>query len=139
MNFMEATLALKDGFAIRRKAWRDLTHLKVEVKIYNTGLEESFIQVYRQEIVPFDYDTSIVFSNDWIVIGTNENELIEFAVAVEMLKHKRKVKLKEWPRSTFLELSPDGNDIYMRRMCEFNYVPCFEDFADNDWEILEDS
>jgi len=137
MDFSEATILLKEGKSIRRKSWPEFVHLKI------IGMEDDkmnpvdVIQGYRQEAVPFNYDTSIILSNDWVVIGNDENELIEFPAAVEMLKYRRKIRLKEWPIHTFLELHPNGKELFMRKMCEYDYTPSFECFAATDWETME--
>lgn len=137
MNFMDATKLLKGGHAIRRKAWPEFTYIKIENVIIPEGEEVQVIKGYRQEAVSFVYDTSIIISDDWIVVGVSPEDTIDFPNAVEMLKKRFKIKLKEWPRSTFIELDMNGKDLFMRKMCEHPYTPTFECFCAIDWETVE--
>lgn len=138
MNFMEATKLLKEGFAIRRKSWPDYVHLKISI-VNDDGENKEVIKGYRQEAVPFLYDASIITSDDWMIVdnAAHEQEIIDFPTAIDMLKWRKKVRLKDWPKSTFLELHPNGKELFMRKICEHPYTPTFECFSSTDWETYE--
>ena len=135
MNFQEAIDSLNKGESIRRKSWDALVHLKIVEVPYDNGEVEQRLTAYRQEAVPFTYNKTIMVSTDWVVCGTVDE--ITFPAAVEMLKKRFKVRLKAWAPTTFLELAPDGKELFMRKLCEYDYTPSFECFSATDWELYE--
>lgn len=136
MDFAEATRALKYGSSIRRKSWPPFFHLKIIEHKDDKGDTFKVITGYRQEAIPFIYDSGIIISDDWIVVDVDDN-LIDFPAAIEKLRQRYKVRLKSWPKNTYLELSENSKNLVMRRMCEHDYVPTFECFSADNWEIME--
>lgn len=136
MNFSEATKLLKEGHGIRRKSWPDCSYVKIEVFITTESEEVPVIKHYRQEIVPFVYDNSIILSDDWVVVGEEDN-IIDFPSAMEKLRYRYKVKPKEWDKNTYIALDQGLHELNQYRMCEHRYHISFEDFSANDWEVTE--
>lgn len=128
MDFKEATEQLKQQNKVRRKAW--------ESTIYLLMNEVHEVKCYRLEAVPFNYDVNIIMSNDWVIVGEEEGEQYCFPDVVQNLLFNKKIKLKEWPEQCYLEATPNGKEVFMRRICEYPFTPTFECFTSTDWEVI---
>ncbi len=142
MNFADAVKELKSGCSIRRKSWDESNFIDMDVqdiKIIDGRIEDvepfNVILAFRLEAFPFNMDANIIISEDWNVVGTEE--VIDFPTAFEMAKSRNKIKLKEWPATTYLEVDPSGNELFMRKLASCNYTPTFECFNALDWEVVE--
>ena len=129
MDFIDAVHELHKGRKIRRKSWDKSVYLQV--------LSNSFVQCYRSEAVPFLYDNDIILSYGWLILGDPEAKEYFFPEAVEILMNRGKVALNSWPPETYLEVTPNSREIFMRRECEFAFTPTFECFMSKDWELIE--
>ena len=83
----------------------------------------------------FHFDSDIILSDDWI-IDNDHDVLVTFEIMLEAVKQKRKAKLPHWTTS-YLELSENGRDLYVRKMAPINFVPSYACFSSNDWMVLE--
>lgn len=128
MNFKEATELLKQDKKIRRKAWDKSIYLLMSVT--------DDVKSYIEEAVPFAYDLSIITSHDWVIVGEGDDAM-PFTDALMGLLQGKLVKLKEWPTDCFLEATPNGKEVFMRRITEFGFTPTFECFSSTDWEEVE--
>ncbi|HLX54262.1 MAG TPA: hypothetical protein VKR58_09990 [Aquella sp.] len=134
MNFEEIVKELRSGHPIRRKSWKEHSHIKLTTIIIPEGEEVTCIKGYRHEAVYFSYNADIIISDDWMVYGSED--VIDFPSAIKMLKKKFKVKLKCWPKLTYIELDRENN-LIMYMLSEHTYHPTFDDFSAIDWEIME--
>jgi hypothetical protein len=134
MNFAEAVHALKETKKIRRKSWKKLSHMEY-------GHDEDGdkrIIFYTLEAIPFNYDWRILLSEDWVIVGENEDEIIDFPTAFQALLHKKNIRLKAWDKSDYIELSSDQTFLFKRTMLYSLYTPTMEDFKATDWEIFDE-
>ncbi len=131
MDFREAHHQLVSGYKIRRKLWDKSIYIKMN--------EEHHIKCYREEAFTFSYNLDIINSHDWIIIGYgNENlGVVCFHELIPFLLKGEKAKLPEWPDDTFIESTKNGKELFMRRICEYDFTPTFECFTSTDWEIIE--
>ena len=124
MNLNEALTHLKIGRRITRKEWE-----------YGSFLQKrEFTSCYRLDVSLFQYDVSILDSNDWIVVGDEEIQEISFADAVLELRIGNQVKLKHWV-DCWLEL--ENKEICLKKYVESKYIPSFSCLCAEDWEIFE--
>lgn len=128
MDFKEIWPELIAGKKVRRQEW-------------NEGL---FIQFINEEIQsylhygePFAYDNSILLSDDWVVIGENENVLYRFHSACEQLALGKAIKLKSWPDTCYLVLDKETNMIFRFKNEKSNFLPTFPCMIAMDWEVIE--
>jgi hypothetical protein len=130
MNFKEAYDQLRMDKKIRRKAW--------DKSIYIQMNSVNQVKCYREEAVPFVYDITIINSNDWIIVSIEDVSIdnISFDELIEYLRKGYRAKLPEWPDDCHIESSKDGNELFMRRICEYEFTPTFSCFTSNDWEII---
>jgi len=128
MNFKNAEKLLREGKKIRRKNWQASLYLQIDAL--------GNIKGFREEAISFNYDLTIINSHDWVIIGEDDN-IISFAEALDALLHGKLVKLKEWPIDCFLEKTSNGKEVFMRRTCEYDFIPTFECFLSTDWEEIE--
>lgn len=127
MDFKEASELLKQDKKIRRKAWDKSFYLLMD--------ELDNVKCFREEAVPFTYNLSIITSHDWVIVG--EDKEMSFPDALMALLDGKLIKLKEWPNDCFLEATQNGKEVFMRRICEYDFTPTFECFSSTDWDVLE--
>lgn len=129
MKFEEAYLSLVENKKIRRKGWMASLYLMMS--------EGGAIKSYRQECIHYQYDLSIINSTGWLIVGDTENKSYLFNEMCEKLRKGQKARLPEWSVDASIE-TQDGQTIFMRINCEFEFVPTFGCFSANDWEIVQD-
>jgi len=130
MEFKEMYSYLLSNHKIRRRAWE-------EKSLFLMMTPDNHVKCYRQECVPYIYDMDIINSHDWIVVGDEKN-LLPFSDVIIPLMNGKNVRLKEWPKDNFLECTPNGKDIFLRKTCEYQFVPTMECFAANDWDVIKE-
>lgn len=131
MNFSEANEELRFGKKIRRKAW--------EKSMFIQKNPENQVMGFRQETVGFHYELDIMSSVDWIIMTTTGDILatdVTFDSMIVSLTKGLRATLPEWPENCFIEASASKKEIYMRKICEYAFIPTFECFTSNDWEAI---
>lgn len=129
MIFKIAVDALNCGSNIRRAAWQE--------GLFLTRFGETIL-CFLHESNTFNYELNIIDSNDWIIVGDAEENLISFVDALEFLRLGKRVKLVDWPKGTFLELEKDRKSIFMKQNSLFPFIPTAECLLALDWEIADD-
>jgi len=64
--------------------------------------------------------------------------LLTFPDMCQKLFEGYKAKLLDWPPDCFIESTPNRKEIFLRRICEYDFTPTFECFSSSDWEIIEE-
>lgn len=123
MNFKEAIDELNNGKAVRRPSWGYIFLKK----------DENVIKSYIKEPVNFNYDLTIIESNDWVLVSSPDKTM-DFYKAIEHLKNHELLKLKHWPDSSYI-LSFANNSLLFFSIKECDFKPLFECFISIDWEI----
>lgn len=127
MEFKEAYEHLTNGKKINRRGWRDSTmYLKM-----NDTFE---VKCYRQECAYFRHDLTVL-DYSWVILG--EENLVSFADAIPLLLKGKKIKLETWPSDCYIEVDSDKKSLIKYGLCEFDFVPTFECFAANDWDVID--
>jgi hypothetical protein len=129
MDFETASKALNDGHKIRRSSWERSLHIKKC---------EGSIMAYQDIAVPFEYSLDILESNDWIMIGDPSKGTLNFINAIKALLEGHNVRLSTWVNDEFLAITTDRKNVYMVKKEKTKFVPTFECFTKNDWEVIED-
>lgn len=128
MEFVEASKALDEGKAIRRKCWPN--------KIHFIKTKDNKIQVFKEYSEIFNIYCDVILSNDWVVLE-EKNVKISFALALEKLKNGHKIAMYGWPDSKFLQLSEDGAHLIIKKIDKTCFTPSMECLFSNDWEIIQ--
>ncbi len=130
MNFKEAYNQLMQSKKIRRKEWDKSLYLKLN--------NDNLVRCYREEAIPFSYDLDILTSDDWIV--TNKLGNFPFYEVIYFLMQGEKAQLSIWPDDCFIESTRSGiKDLFMRRICEHDFIPTFECLISNDWSVIDET
>jgi hypothetical protein len=134
MDFKDAYKQLILERKIRRKVWDKSLYLKFNY--------DGLARCYREEAIPFSYDIDIITSNDWFILKSNGEDRLgnfPFYEVIDYLKQGEKAQLSNWPEDCFIESTKDGKEIFMRRICEYDFVPTFECFTSNDWSVIDET
>ncbi len=125
-TFVEAALALEAGKKITRQDWVG----SIYFKIFNNA-----VYAFQQRVIRFDYNESIMVSNDWYIPG--HEKTYHFYEIVDHLKKGEPVYLsKDSEKYIFVDQS--GEDLLQYIEEPLTYPPRFYDFIANDWVILDD-
>ncbi|MDP4145613.1 MAG: hypothetical protein Q8936_14195 [Bacillota bacterium] len=128
MELKEAYQGINCGKKIRRKSWPNNAYLK------SNSNDELTMYHIRADL--FTYDLSIIHSHGWICITNhNRSEPIDFISGLQYLNEGMKLRLQEWPDSTYLMI--DNRNIVIFKEEEWNFVPTYECLIAHDWEIID--
>ncbi len=133
-EFKEAFEELRQGKKIRRVSWEPSIYIMLTENILLA--EQKEIKAFRQECVSFPYDLSIMLSDGWLIDDKGDEKFL-FLDVIQSLKQGKRVKLETWPDDCFLEATRNGQEVFMRRTCEYDFTPTFECLSASDWEILD--
>jgi len=125
MNFAKAYIALQNGDKIRRKKWEPLMHLK--------RIDDKII-TYKGEYTNFYTNSSVIISDGWKVIE-GDGKSLTFIEALDELRNKKELRYKDWQDNTFIFI--DKEQIALCKPVEFEFMPTWECFNSQDWEIMK--
>lgn len=122
MNFSKALECLKSGAKISRKAYKGAVYL---VKHGDMILAFQPIKTY------YEYDLSIMISEDWQIIG--QDETYPFVDMIALLQSGHKARLKDWEKDMFIYIEPGSNIITLETVLPFPFMPDMTSFMADDW------
>lgn len=131
MNIKEAFDKLNAGEPIRRKDWPLMLHLRL---CYNDEKKKNTVQSFEEVTIAFIYDLDILTSSDWRLF--NDDKLITFLEALDLLKEGKKVQSKDWTNDTYIEADQKKSLIMMKTIRKKDWMPLLECLLANDWEVL---
>ncbi len=130
MEFKEAFEKVSLGKKIRRRGW-------IDKSIYFVMTPEKDLIGYRQEVVSFSFNINLANTHDWMLVDEKSEDILSFPEAVYMLSIGKKIRSKSWDDDSFIQISENRKEIYLKRTCEYNFQPEFECLSSNDWEVID--
>lgn len=125
MNFEKAHKELLSGKKIRRKEWESLMHMK---------MIDDKVVTFKGEYSTFYQDPSILISNGWKIVDSDDKSL-NFLEALEELKNKKSIRLDNWAEDCFLFI--DKNQFAYCKPVQFDFMPSYSELCMSDWEIMK--
>ena len=128
MNFSDAIEKLKSGKKITRTPWRG------EIWFEITDGELLSCQEHFEQ---YQYDESIMISNDWKLLGDKSDEEYSFCDLMGHLLNGRKAKEEYW-QDMYIYYCPKDKQLIVSMTVYNSYTPIIDDFLAQDWIIKED-
>lgn len=140
MKLKDAIKELRAGHRIKRIEWKDaafLTSIPAQTDI-DINIPERIVLVQKIKDL-FRYDNSLLLSDEWIVVGEDQEVFLTFGDAVEELKKFKKLKLIDWDKFIFIQLdeNPPHEIIFNNLRTIEDYALSHLDIFAEDWVILE--
>jgi hypothetical protein len=129
MNFEQAIEELKKGKKIRRIGWEEKNYLMVDE-------EDNETKNYYLSIKPYEYDQTIILSNDWVnARNPTLTHIMKWTEAIEALKLGACLKQKDWDTG-YITLDKSIPDIVYCYYETCPFSPTYTCFVANDWEAF---
>lgn len=125
MKFTDALSALKEGKKISHHGWKDM---------YIQKANDKELKCFIKGTSHFPWDMSIIISEDWLI--ENDPQLVSFDESIKALNKGKKVKLSTW-KDRHIEYDKYNKEVVLKHWISHNYIPDFDDFISDQWEILE--
>lgn len=128
MLFSEAMKEVIKGARVTRRPWLGTMYFERDKDNQND------IVCFQSMLAAFHYDDSIMISNDWLIEGCNEP--LYFYDIVNHLQSGKKATLSTWEKDTYIYYDSVNKYLVMHQMHAMPYIPDFDSFIANDWEIV---
>ena len=130
MNLHDAVEALKSGKKIRLKGWGTKSYLKMEDDI-------SEVNLYSEESHHFDYQSTILLTDDWEVLYNDDNSKYSFTEMIDKLREGKKCRRESWEPYTYIMFDKNNREIIKKRMSIIPFILNFDSFVSNEWEAID--
>jgi hypothetical protein len=126
VKFCDAVNALKEGKKVTRQ-------------IYSNGLyflmEDENVKSFQPVLQNYYYSEDIMISDSWLVDDDTSNEY-SFSEIIPLLQSGYRARIKTW-LDCYIYLDTSENTLVIHSMDSFPFMPQFNDFAAEDWMIVQ--
>lgn len=129
MNFSDAIKELNKGCKVRRGGWEKTIYLKI------CDMQgKQYVTAFNLTVNSFNFDASIIISEDWKIDGSQE--LQSFEKVVDALQLGKSAKLSSWDEQ-YIMLDKNTNQIVFCFYEAHPFTPTFDCFRALDWSVVD--
>lgn len=122
MELTEVLKLLQEGKKLYRPAWRAPMYI---IK------EDEKISCFIQGAFPYSWDSSILYSGEWIIKDIPETTY-QFDETIKLLATGQKMMLKTW-KDEYIQVSDRA--VIMKKYVPHDFGLSYDDLIASDWEI----